>query len=153
MELVDTLDLGSSAVRCESSSLSFRTKIKNENMLVGLFALLVFLVLGEAVQSWTAIPVPSSIIGMVLLLIIIILRNKIPKSIESAANQLAPLLPLFIIPISAGLITQADIIQQHGFKLLAILTISLIPGALVTALILRLGNRVGNRFEKKSGGE
>jgi len=120
-------------------------------MLVGLFALLVFLILGEAVQSWAAIPVPSSIIGMVLLLIVIILRNKIPKNIESAANKLAPLLPLFIIPISAGLITQVDIIQEHGLKLLAILTISLIPGALVTALILRLGNRTGNRLEKKSG--
>ncbi len=110
-------------------------------MLVGLFALLVFLILGEATQSWVAIPVPSSIIGMVLLLIFIILKNKIPKNIEIAANKLAPLLPLFIIPISAGLITQAEIIQQYGLKLLIILTISLIPGALVTALILKLGKR------------
>jgi holin-like protein len=146
VELVDTLDLGSSAVRCESSSLSFRTKIKNENMLVGLFALLVFLILGEAIQSWIAVPVPSSIIGMVLLLTVIILRNKTPKNIKIAANKLAPLLPLFIIPISAGLITQTDIIQQHGLTLLAILTISLIPGALVTALVLK----IGNRLEKKS---
>ena len=141
MELVDTLDLGSSAVRCESSSLSFRTKIKNENMLAGLFALLVFLVLGEAIQSWIAIPVPSAIIGMVLLLILIILRNKIPKSIELASNSLSPLLPLFIIPISAGLLTQTAIIEQHGLKLLIILTISLIPGVLVTALVLRWNNK------------
>jgi holin-like protein len=110
-------------------------------MLVGLFALLVFLILGEAVQSWTAIPVPSSIIGMVLLLILITLKNKIPTSIELAANKLAPLLPLFIIPISAGLITQADIVEQYGLKLLLILTISLIPGVLVTALILKWGNK------------
>ena len=149
MELVDTLDLGSSAVRCESSSLSFRTKQKNKIMLAGLFALLVFLIFGEAIQSWIAIPVPSSIIGMILLLTVIILRNKTPKNIEIAANKIAPLLPLFIIPISAGLITQADIIQQHGLKLLIILTVSLIPGALVTALILKLGNTL----EKKSGGK
>ena len=110
-------------------------------MLVGLFALLVFLILGEAVQSWAAIPVPSSIIGMVLLLILITLKNKIPTSIELAANKLAPLLPLFIIPISAGLITQADIVEQYGLKLLLILTISLIPGVLVTALILKWGNK------------
>jgi holin-like protein len=118
-------------------------------MLAGLFALLVFLVFGEAIQSWIAIPVPSSIIGMILLLTVIILRNKTPKNIEIAANKIAPLLPLFIIPISAGLITQADIIQQHGLKLLIILTVSLIPGALVTALILKLGNTL----EKKSGGK
>ena len=139
--MVDTLDLGSSAVRCESSSLSFRTKQKNENMLVGLFALLVFLIFGEAVQSWTAVPVPSSIIGMILLLIIIILKNKIPKSIELAANSLAPLLPLFIIPISAGLITQSAILEQYGLKLFIILTLSLIPGVLVTAFVLQWRNK------------
>jgi holin-like protein len=141
VELVDTLDLGSSAVRCESSSLSFRTKQKNENMLIGLFALLVFLIFGEAIQSWIAIPVPSSIIGMVLLLILIVVRKKIPKSIELAANSLSPLLPLFIIPISAGLLTQSAIIEQYGLKLLLIMTVSLIPGVLVTAFVLRWRNK------------
>ena len=139
--MVDTLDLGSSAVRCESSSLSFRTKQKNENMLIGLFALLVFLIFGEAIQSWIAIPVPSSIIGMVLLLILIVVRKKIPKSIELAANSLSPLLPLFIIPISAGLLTQSAIIEQYGLKLLLIMTVSLIPGVLVTAFVLRWRNK------------
>ena len=110
-------------------------------MLAGLFALLVFLILGEAIQSWIAIPVPSSIIGMVLLLIWIISRNKIPQNIETAANKLSPLLPLFIIPISVGLITQGEIVEQYGLKLLLILTLSLIPGALITALILKWGNK------------
>ena len=110
-------------------------------MLKGLFVLLVLLVLGQAIQSWIAVPVPSSIIGMVLLLISFILIKKIPKDIEIAANKLSPLLPLFIIPISAGLITQVDIIQAYGFKLFIILTISLIPGAIITALIIKWGNK------------
>jgi holin-like protein len=110
-------------------------------MLIGLFVLLVFLIFGEAVQSWIAIPVPSSIIGMVLLLILIVVRKKIPKSIELAANSLSPLLPLFIIPISAGLLTQSAIIEQYGLKLLLIMTVSLIPGVLVTAFVLRWRNK------------
>ena len=110
-------------------------------MLKGLFVLLVFLVLGEAFQSWNAIPVPSSIIGMILLLIAFIIFKKIPQDIETAANKLAPLLPLFIIPISAGLITQTDVIQTYGLKLFIILTVSLIPGAIVTALIIKWGQR------------
>ncbi len=141
MELVDTPDLGSGAARCESSSLSFRTNYKNEIMLKGLFVLLVFLVLGEAIQSWIAIPVPSSIIGMILLLSLFILNNSIPKNIELAANKLAPLLPLFIIPISAGLITQTEIIQSYGLKLLVILILSLIPGVIITALVLKWGKQ------------
>jgi holin-like protein len=110
-------------------------------MLVGLFALLAFFIFGEAIQSWIAIPVPSSIIGMILLLIIIIIRKKIPKSIELAANSLAPLLPLFIIPISAGLITQSAILEQYGLKLFIILTLSLIPGVLITAFVLQWRNK------------
>jgi holin-like protein len=110
-------------------------------MLIGLFALLVFLIFGEAIQSWIAIPVPSSIIGMVFLLILIVVRKKIPKSIELAANSLSPLLPLFIIPISAGLLTQSAIIEQYGLKLLLIMTVSLIPGVLVTAFVLRWRNK------------
>ena len=86
---------------------------------------------------------------MILLLTVIILKNKTPKSIEIAANKLSPLLPLFIIPISAGLITQADIIQQHGFKFLVILTISIIPGALITALILKMGSKLEKEPEDK----
>tara|TARA_B100001059_G_C17826335_1_gene581613 strand:- start:2248 stop:2508 length:261 start_codon:yes stop_codon:yes gene_type:complete len=86
---------------------------------------------------------------MILLLTIIILRNKTPKNIEIAANKLSPLLPLFIIPISAGLITQADIIQQHGLKFLVILTISLIPGVLITALILKIGSKIEKKPEGK----
>jgi holin-like protein len=113
-------------------------------MLKGLFVLLVFLVLGEAIQSWIAIPVPSSIIGLVLLLVTFIVLNKIPQDIEIAANKLAPLLPLFIIPISAGLITQIDIIQAHGIKLLIILTVSLIPGAIITALVIKYGSKWSN---------
>jgi holin-like protein len=110
-------------------------------MLVGLFALLAFFIFGEAIQSWIAIPVPSSIIGMILLLIIIIIRKKIPKSIELAANSLAPLLPLFIIPISAGLITQSAILEKYGLKLFIILTLSLIPGVLITAFVLQWRNK------------
>jgi holin-like protein len=110
-------------------------------MLKGLFVLLVLLVLGEAIRSWIAIPVPSSIIGMILLLICFIILKKVPKDIEVSASKLAPLLPLFIIPISAGLITQVDIIRTYGFKLFIILTISLIPGAIITALIIKWGNK------------
>ncbi len=37
VELVDTLDLGSSAARCESSSLSARTAKEKPNRLIRLF--------------------------------------------------------------------------------------------------------------------
>ena len=139
--MVDTLDLGSSAARRESSSLSFRTNQKDKPMLNGLFYLLVFLTLGELIHNVFNLPIPGSIIGMVILLCSIISLKKIPESLKQAAASITPLLPLFIIPVSAGLITQRELLSQYGIQLLIILFVSLIPGIAVTALIMNWGKK------------
>ena len=108
-------------------------------MLTGLFYLLIFLSLGELIRLGIDVPVPASIIGMVLLLAFIALKSRTPKTLTTTATQITPLLPLFIIPVSAGLITQQELLEQYGWQLLIILTISLIPGALITALVMRIG--------------
>jgi len=108
-------------------------------MLTGLFYLLIFLSLGELIRLSAGLPVPASIIGMIMLLIFITIKSRIPKSLAITATQITPLLPLFIIPVSAGLITQKELLAEYGWQLLIILTISLIPGVLVTALIMRMG--------------
>lgn len=110
-------------------------------MLTGLFYLLIFLSLGEIIRLSAGLPVPAAIIGMTSLLIFIVIRRSIPETLKLTATQITPLLPLFIIPVSAGLITQQALIQQYGWQLLLILTISLVPGVIVTALVMRIGKR------------
>lgn len=107
--------------------------------MAGLLILLVFLLLGTLLQSTFSLPLPGSILGMVLLLIALILRGKVPDSLAAISRTLAPLLPLFIIPVSVGLVTQKALLQQHGVWLLGILVVSLIPGALVCAWIMKGG--------------
>jgi len=51
------------------------------------------------------------------------------------------LLPLFIIPVSVGIITQKSLLADNGVALLVILAISLIPGALVCAAIMQMGGK------------
>ena len=108
-------------------------------MLTGLFYLLIFLSLGELIRLGVDLPVPASIIGMMLLLAFITIKSRIPKSLVTTATQITPLLPLFIIPVSAGLITQRELLEQFGWQLLVILTASLIPGAVITGLVMKLG--------------
>lgn len=105
----------------------------------GLLVLLLFLLLGSIVQVLFHLPLPASILGMLLLLIFLIVRGKTPASLESISATLSPLLPLFIIPVSVGIVTQKALLFEHGVLLLAVLAVSLIPGALLCAWIMKGG--------------
>lgn len=105
----------------------------------GLLFLLVFLVVGGALQSQFSLPVPAAIVGMLLLLIFLVIRGKTPDSLQQTTKSLSPLLPLFLIPVSSGIITQKEIISDYGFELVVILAVSLVPGILVTGLIMTMG--------------
>ncbi|MDF1763173.1 MAG: CidA/LrgA family protein [Oleibacter sp.] len=104
--------------------------------MAGLLTLVSFLILGTLVQAQLNLPVPASITGMVLLLIFLLLYRRIPNSLTQITRVLSPLLPLFIIPISVGIVTQKQLLSEHGVALLIILAVSLIPGALVCAWIM-----------------
>ena len=67
------------------------------------------------------------------------IRDRTPDSLQQTTKSLSPLLPLFLIPVSSGIITQKEIISDFGFELLVILAISLVPGILVTGLIMTVG--------------
>jgi len=111
--------------------------------MAGLLILLIFLLLGGIVQQFFSLPVPASIIGMLLLLIALIIRGSTPAALQKITSVLSPLLPLFLIPVSVGIVTQKEALEQHGVVLLAILAISIIPGALITALIMSRGRKDG----------
>ncbi len=149
-KLVDALDLGSSAARCESSSLSFRTiqdlqysilHYLNAEVyfMAGLLILLLFLLSGTVLQQTLNIPLPASIIGMILLLVFLLIRGKTPTSLTQISTALSPLLPLFIIPVSVGIVTQKSLLAEHGLVLFIILAVSIVPGALVSAWIMKGG--------------
>ena len=107
--------------------------------MLGLFLLLVFLLLGTVLQQALSLPLPASILGMLLLLVFLIVRGKTPGSLTSISKTLSPLLPLFIIPVSVGIVTQKQLLAEHGLLLIAILAVSIIPGALVSAWIMKGG--------------
>ncbi|TNC88100.1 MAG: murein hydrolase regulator LrgA [Thalassolituus sp.] len=104
--------------------------------MTGLLILLLFLVAGNLIQAQFTLPVPGSIIGMLLLLFFLVLRGRTPSSLTDISKTLSPLLPLFIIPVSVGIVTQKALLEENGIALLVILAVSLIPGALVCAFIM-----------------
>lgn len=108
--------------------------------MTGLLILLLFLLFGSMLQFAFSLPLPASILGMLLLLLFLVIRGKTPESLTRISITLSPLLPLFIIPVSVGIITQKPLLQEYGLELTLILAVSLIPGALVCAWIMKGGN-------------
>ena len=113
--------------------------------MTGLLILLLFLVAGTLLQSQLDSPVPGSIIGMLLLLVFLIIRGRAPESLSQISKTLSPLLPLFIIPVSVGIVTQKELLAENGIALLVIMAVSIVPGAIVCAAIMR--------FRRKSDAE
>lgn len=105
----------------------------------GLLILLACLIAGHLLNFLFALPVPAAILGMLILLAVLVVLGKTPAVLQHTTATLSPLLPLFLIPVSTGIVTQGDIIAEHGPTLLAILIISLIPGILVCGWIMGKG--------------
>ena len=115
-------------------------------MLLGLLAILGFLLLGEFLVALFGWPIPGSAIGLILLLGFTLLRGSMPKGIESGAQLLISRLSLFIIPASVGLLQYLDVISREALPMAVALLVSLIVGIPACALIGRL-------FAKSEGAE
>ena len=96
-------------------------------MLKGIITLLVFQFLGECFVRFFGLIVPGPVIGMVLLLLFLILRNKSFDSLDNAVFLHLRYLPLLFIPAAMGIITQADTISKEFWAII----ISLFVGTLL----------------------
>lgn len=105
----------------------------------GLLVLFVFLLIGGLLQQQFSLPVPAAIVGMLLLLCFLLLRGKTPESLQQITQTLSPLLPLFLIPVSSGIVTQKSLVRDYGFELVVILALSLVPGILVMGWVMTAG--------------
>ncbi|MDE3010756.1 MAG: CidA/LrgA family protein [Pseudomonadota bacterium] len=107
----------------------------------GLLWLLVFLLLGEALATWTGLPVSGPVIGMAMLLAVLCLRGGVPESIDTAASQLILLLPLFVIPAGVGVLAHLDLVRANGFAIAMAIVLS-------TSAALLLTGRLAQRKER-----
>ncbi len=96
-------------------------------MLKGIITLLVFQFLGECFVRFFELIVPGPVIGMVLLLLFLMLRNKSFDSLDNAVFLHLRYLPLLFIPAAMGIVTQADTISKEFWAII----ISLFFGTLI----------------------
>ncbi|WP_404333050.1 CidA/LrgA family protein [Mesobacillus maritimus] len=103
-----------------------------------LFFLIAIYQVSNYIVSFLELPVPASVLGMILLYLL--MSNGIVKLkyIEVAASFLLKHLSLFFIPIAVGLMDYGGLIQTSGIQLIVVIAVSSMIGLFVTGGLTQL---------------
>lgn len=106
-----------------------------------LFFLIAIHQVSSYIVSFLELPVPASVLGMILLYLL--MSNGIVKLhyIDVAASFLLKHLSLFFIPIAVGLMDYGGLIQASGFQLIVVIAASSMIGLFVTGGLTQLLSR------------
>ncbi|MFC6651544.1 CidA/LrgA family holin-like protein [Paenibacillus rhizoplanae] len=95
--------------------------------------LYVFFLAGDYLQELLHLPIPGSIVGLLLLFVLLLLKIVPVKLIENGSSFILAYLPMFFIPATAGIMNHLDIFSGRGLLLIGILIISSVLTMVVTA--------------------
>jgi putative effector of murein hydrolase LrgA (UPF0299 family) len=110
-------------------------------MIASLSLILLCQLAGEIIVRGLAVPVPGPVIGMLLLLMLLLLRDRATLfaqgplqggGVENAARGLLAHLSLLFVPAGVGVVQKLDVLAQHGIAIVAVLAISVVITLLVT---------------------
>ena len=107
-------------------------------MLNSIFTIFLFQLVGEFIQKFLEISIPGPVIGLILLLTVLLIKNKyfnastnfhndLIRSCESLLNYL----PLLFIPVGVGVVMHLTLLEDN---LISVITI-IILGTLLTLAI------------------
>lgn len=99
--------------------------------------------IGEWMADTFNLPIPGSVIGMILLIVLLFTRILKIEWIEEGAGFMVKHLPFFFIPAFIGLMVYYKIFAGKGFLLLLIVLGSTILVMVVSGLIGELFKRRG----------
>lgn len=111
-------------------------------MIANLSLILICQLIGEVFVRALHLPVPGPVIGLVILLMIFILRDRFvvlergplrDGAVEGTAKGMLAHLSLLFVPAGVGIVQQLDLLAQHGIAIFAILVGSVLVTLLVTA--------------------
>jgi putative effector of murein hydrolase LrgA (UPF0299 family) len=116
-------------------------------MIVSLTLILLAQLVGEALARGTALPVPGPVIGMALLLLFLVVRDRsrgqaahilaaplLDGTLERSGKGLLAHLSLMFIPAGAGIVGRLDVLEAHGVALACVVVVSTLATLTATAL-------------------
>lgn len=110
-------------------------------MVHAILGLLACQLAGEVIARLASLPVPGPVLGMVFLLVALLVRGRVPESLESVSGGLLAHLSLLFVPAGVGVMVHAGRIRADWLPLTAALLVSTIATIAVTAVVFRAVHR------------
>ena len=126
-------------------------------MIANLSLILLCQLAGEAFVRWLGLPMPGPVVGLILLLLLLLARDRYAAlahgplhggGVENASLGLLANLSLLFVPAGVGVIQKLDLIVDHGVAFLGVLVISVLITLLVTVVTFVAAGRLMMRNEQ-----
>ena len=117
-------------------------------LLRGLTWLVLFQVLGTALNVMFLPMLPGPIIGLLLLFVSLLARGKASESLQVAASSLLRYLPLLLVPPAVGVMAYTEAILEDFWAIIGVLVLSLVISLVFTGWLMQLLIR---RKQRKGG--
>lgn len=104
-------------------------------MVKGIFIILLFYFLGEAISYLINGFVPGNIIGMILLFLSLYFKVFSPDRVKDVANAFTRNMAIFFIPAGAGLLGSYGLISEFWMSILSVCSVSTVLVIAVVAII------------------
>ena len=126
-------------------------------MIASLSLILICQLIGEVIVHGLGVAVPGPVVGLVLLLLLLLLRDRFPmlsrgplreERVEQASRGLLANLSLLFVPAGVGVVQKLDLLAEHGVAIMTVLAISVVVTLLVTVATFLVTSRLMARFGK-----
>ncbi|WP_407148670.1 CidA/LrgA family protein [Bradyrhizobium sp. ORS 86] len=127
-------------------------------MIASLSLILLCQLIGEVVVRALGAPVPGPVVGLLLLVLLLLARDRFPvlargplgdDGVESTSRAMLANLSLLFIPAGVGVVQKLDLLAEHGVAILAILAVSVIITLLATVATFVAASSLFSRGEDK----
>lgn len=99
-------------------------------------AFILFWQAGNFIARWLALPLPGSIIGLALLLLLLTLKIIPLAWLETGTNVLLSEMLLFFVPAVIGVMKYAQLLMSSGWRILLAIAASVIVAMAVAGLLV-----------------
>ena len=107
-------------------------------MLKGLFVLLLFQGIGEAVSHYSGLPIPGPVIGMILLFVYLQLSSReLSIGLGDAAHFMIRWLSLMFVPACVGFFFLTNIPTDQWLAVIGVIVLSTLVTMVITALLMK----------------
>jgi holin-like protein len=126
-------------------------------MIASLSLILLCQLVGEVIVRGFALPVPGPVVGLMLLLLLLLARDRFAPlargplqggGVETASRGLLANLSLLFIPAGVGVVQKLDLLAEHGVAILLILAVSVVITLLVTVATFLVASRLMTRGQE-----